>query len=108
MTKVKLSYEEYRKACDAGLYSGSACCCTGAIDGDEYCPCSMSVLDKLTEEGQATCKEKWRERGYLPRSEIEAAIEEAHKDPIERNPLRKKRMELMAQKYPNIKGQSFE
>ena len=105
---MKLTYEEYKKAQAAGMGYGSACCCLGPQDKDEYCPCSMRVLDLLTTDGQEKLKQDWTERGYYSRSVMEAHYAELEQDPIERNPLRKKRLELMAQKYPNIEVQKLE
>lgn len=48
---VKLTYDEYMKASEAGLISGDACACMGPKNNDEFCGCRMSMLDKLTPEG---------------------------------------------------------
>ena len=95
---TKLTYEEYKKACDAGMHRGAACSCLGPQDGNEYCPCSMSTLNMLTDDGQTKLKEIWRNDGYLPLSEKMAIWEEEQKDDLEKSPYRKKRMELMKQK----------
>lgn len=57
---VKLTYDEYIKATEAGLISGHACCCIGSINDDEFCGCRMSILDKLTEEGATQMASEWR------------------------------------------------
>lgn len=96
---TKLTYDEYKKASEAGMFSGMACCCTGAIAPDEWCACSMHVLDMLDEDGQARMVADWRERGYKPRSEVEAEYAEEERLIEERkmqlNPLRRKRIERM-------------
>jgi hypothetical protein len=91
---TKLTYEEFRKALDAGMSNGSAaCCCVGPQDNDEYCPCNMNTLNILTEDGQEKLKQVWREHKLLPRSELIAKLTEA---PI--SEFRKKRLELIAKK----------
>lgn len=57
---VKLSYDEYIKASEAGLISGHACACIGPINDDEFCGCRMSILDKLTPEGAEQMVSEWR------------------------------------------------
>lgn len=57
---VKLTYAEYQKALEAGLSYGSACCCMGPQNGAEFCPCSMSILDALTDDGREALSAIWR------------------------------------------------
>lgn len=91
---TKLTYEEYKKACDAGMSSGNgACCCMGPQGNDEYCPCRMNILGMLTEDGQLKIKQDW-----ISRSQCHERRLEAEKDDLEKSPFRKKRMELLAKK----------
>ena len=60
MSDVKLTYDEYMKASEAGLISGHACACIGRMGNDEFCGCRMSILDKLTPEGSAKMASEWR------------------------------------------------
>lgn len=69
---VRLTYAEYKKACDAGLVGGRACACMGPQNGDEYCPCAMDVLDKIVPEDRHILTEQWRQNGRLSNSEWEA------------------------------------
>lgn len=57
---VKLTYDEYKKALEAGLFSGHACACMGPRDNDEFCGCSMSILSMLTPEGAEQMASEWR------------------------------------------------
>jgi hypothetical protein len=69
---VKLTYSEYKKASDAGLVSGGACACMGPQGDDEWCPCSMSLLNKIVPEDQHILTDEWKANGYLSRSEQQA------------------------------------
>jgi hypothetical protein len=103
--EVKLTYEEYLKALAAGMTVGGACCCMGAKDDNEYCPCDMYILNMLTPDGQEKCKThlKKQNRVYTKITEsewaeIDAKYAEAHLDEVFKSPARKKRMELIAKK----------
>jgi hypothetical protein len=96
---AKLSYEEYMVACETGLFEGSPCCCMGPQDNDEYCPCLMRILDRLTDDGQEKIKAHWKANKILSKTELQALYDE---DEIEQSPYRKRRIELLAKK--NTKG----
>ena len=82
---TKLTYEEFKKAVNAGMIAGSACCCVGVQDDDEFCPCSMNILNMLTQEGSEQLAQEWRDR--------QQKIVESQKPKIET--IKDKRMERM-------------
>lgn len=72
MMTVKLTYAEYKKASEAGFCSGHACACMGPQDDDEWCPCSMNVLEKIVPEDRHLIEKDWKANGRLSRSDQEA------------------------------------
>lgn len=56
----KLTYNEFKKAVDAGMSFGGACGCVGPQDNEEFCPCSMNILNLLTHEGAEKLAQEWR------------------------------------------------
>lgn len=88
---TKLTFEEYQKACDAGLITGHACACYGkAKEEDDYCGCIMSTMEKLTEDGQIKYKAELKANGRLSYSELD----DMYNGPPP-NPLREKRLQKM-------------
>jgi hypothetical protein len=106
--KVKLTFEEYKKALDAGMSSGSgACCCIGPQDGNEYCFCFMREFDMIVEEDHQKIRDFYRSMGVRPYSEVQAEHEKemaelhariAKQEEEKISIYRRKRLELIAAK----------
>lgn len=81
---VKLTYAEYKKASDAGLITGHACACVGPQDDDEWCPCSMNILEKIVPEDQHLLTEEWESNGYLSRTKQNAKLDAKYAEMMKR------------------------
>ena len=97
--KPKLSFDEFQKAIKAGVVFGGACACLGPQSNDEYCPCSMDILDKIIESDHSKIIDLWRSNGYYPASELKMKEEERGI-----SQYRKKRLELIAAKFQKLSG----
>ena len=91
--KPKLSYDEFKKAVDAGAIVGHACACMGPQDGNEFCPCSMNMLDLLTPEGRQKLASEWSEKKEIRQKKYEESLKTQHEKVRERRLARMKELQ---------------